>query len=141
MRSSGTFRIPAGVSPCSGEMRLRMAGDRSRSSASLRAAVPRKSGLAKFDHLPCQPTVCAGRLGVACVGSYGSANERCLAEANRLPNHVLEDVVVPQIAHLLEHVATEDRAAVVESRQQPEHLKTRVQALGADLSYDVHQGG
>src|SRR4051794_35429106 len=140
IRSRGTLRIPAGVSPSAGEMRLRMAGERSRSSASLRAAVPRKSGLAKFDHLPCQAAVCTGCLCIACVRSNGPADEWSLAESHGLADHVLEDVMVAQVAHLLEHVTPENRSPVVEGRQQAEHLQPRVETLRADLRDDVHQG-
>src|SRR3954451_2789206 len=139
MRSRGTFRIPAGVSPSWGDIRLRIAGDSSRSSASLRAAVPRKSGLAKFDHLTCQPAVCARCLGIARVRSHRPTDEWCLAEPDGLTNHVLEDVMVSEVTHLLKHVASEDCPAVVERRQQAEHLESGVQAFRPNLRDHIHQ--
>ena len=65
----------------SGERRLMMAGESSRSSERRRAAVPRKSGLAKFDHLPCQPAVCARGIRVAWRKTVtGLPDQRRLAE-------------------------------------------------------------
>src|SRR5687768_4234781 len=112
MRSSGTLRTPAGRSLASGEISDRMAGERSRSSASRRAAVPRKSGLAKLDYLPRETAIGPRRFRVSGVRRDGSADERCLAESNGLLDHVFEDVMVTHVAQLLEHVAAEDGAAV-----------------------------
>src|SRR6188508_2045920 len=115
------FLMPGGLLLPSGERRLRTAGESSRSSASRRAAVPRKSGLAKLDHLPREPTVSTRRIRVACVRRYRSADQRRLAESYCLLDHVLEDVVIAHVAQLLEHVASEDGASVVERRQQTQH--------------------
>src|SRR4051794_24759753 len=139
MLSKGIVRTPVGVSPSSGEMRLRIAGDSSRSSARRRAAVPRKSGLGKFDYLPCQPAVRARCFSVARVRRHRPADERCLAEADRLPNHAVENVLIAQVAHLLEHVAAQDRATVIERREEAEYAQLRVQALAPYLGDDVHQ--
>src|SRR3954470_17446602 len=97
-----------------------MAGERSRSSASRLAAVPRKSGLAKLDHLPCQPTISAGRFGIARIRRHRATDERSLAQSDGLADHVVKDVVVAEIAHLLEHVAAKDRATVIERGKQPQ---------------------
>src|SRR5215213_1859263 len=127
MWSSGTFLIPGGLALPSGEMRLRMAGESSRSSASRRAAVPRKSGLAKLDHLPREPTVGTRRIRVAGVRRHRSADQRRFAQSYRLLDHVLEDVAIAHVPQFLEHVASEDGAAVIERREQTQHAKSRVE--------------
>ncbi len=64
MRSTGSTRTPRLRWDCSGESRLTIAGDSSRSSESRRAAAARKSVLAKFDHLPCQLAIRASGIRV-----------------------------------------------------------------------------
>src|SRR5207245_3939220 len=55
------------------------------------------------------------------------AGGRSLSDPHRLTDDGPEDLVVAEVAERVEHVAAEDRAAVVERRQHPEHLQLRVQ--------------
>src|SRR5687768_14452706 len=98
--------MPTGRSLPSGESRLNTAGDNSRSSARRRAAVLRKSGLAKFDNLPGEAAVRARGIRVARVRRYRAAHQWCLAETHGLLDHVFEDVVIAKVAQLREHVAS-----------------------------------
>ena len=63
MRSTGITLTPVERWVVSGDSRLTIAGGSSRSSESRRAAAARKSGLAKFDHLPGELAIGAGGLG------------------------------------------------------------------------------
>src|SRR5438132_3591051 len=56
------------------------------------------------------------------------AGGRRFADPHRLTDDGPEDLVVAEVAERIEHVAAEDRAAVVEGGQHPEHLELRVQA-------------
>ena len=69
MRSTGTILTPVDGWVVSGDSRLTIAGGSSRSSDSRRAAAARKSGLAKFDHLPGELAIGARGLGRAGVAS------------------------------------------------------------------------
>src|SRR2546428_1196160 len=55
------------------------------------------------------------------------AGGRCLAHLHRLADDRVEHLVVAELAQRIEHVPREDRAAVVEGRQQSEHLQLRVE--------------
>src|SRR5207302_9570754 len=55
------------------------------------------------------------------------ASGRRLADPHRLTDDGPEDLVVAEIAQRVEHVAPEDRAAVVERGEHPEHLELRVE--------------
>src|SRR5438034_5090763 len=112
---------------------------RSRSSASRRAAVARKSGLAKVDHLLCQLAERAGRVRARRVRRYGATGERGFTELDGLLHDRAEDVVVAEIVELFEHLAPEDRAPVVEGRQEAEDLEVAIEALGADLGDHLDQ--
>src|SRR3989304_6331573 len=112
---------------------------RSRSSASLRAAVARKSGLAKVDHLLCQLAEGPCRIRVPRVRRDRTAGERRLTEPDGLLHDRAEDVVVSQVVELLEHLAPEDRPAVVEGREEAEDLEVAIKTLGPDLPDHLDQ--
>src|SRR5450432_2825392 len=134
MRLTGTWRTPRLRVEPSGDSRLITAGPSSRSSDRRRAAVARKSVLAKFDHLPRQLTIGPGRVGARCVRRNWPSRERSLTQLDRIPNDRVEDVV------LVEHLAAEDRAAVVERGQQAEDAQVAIQ-LGPDRVDHLDQGG
>src|SRR6478609_6531381 len=125
--SSGTMRTPLLRWVCSGERRLTIAGERSRSSESRRAAAARKSVLLKFDHLPRELAVGASRVRRAGVRRDGPADERRLAQLHCLPDDRGEDVVIADDAELVEHVLREIGPTVVERRQQAENLEVLVE--------------
>src|SRR5579859_6821559 len=68
------------------------------------------------------------------------AGGRRFADLHRLTDDGPEDLVVTEVAQRVEHVASEDRAAVVERRQHPEDLELRVQPLLHRLD-DLEQRG
>ncbi len=68
----------------------------------------------------------------------GRADERGLAELDRVADDAVEDVVVADDAQLVEHVAREVRPAVVERRQQSEDPQVAVQ-LEPDRVDDLDQ--
>src|SRR5437899_8128887 len=89
-----------------------IAGESSRSSDSRRAATARKSGLAKFDHLPGELAVRASGFRGTGVGRDRPAGQRRFAELHRVADDAREDVVVADHAQLVQHVAGEVRPAV-----------------------------
>ena len=111
----------------SGDSRLTMAGDSSRSSDSRRAAVARKSGLAKVDHLPGELAVGPRGVGGPGVRRDRSADERRLAELHGIADDGVEDVMVADDTQLVEHVAGEVRPGVEECRQQAEDPEVAVE--------------
>src|ERR1035437_7189128 len=124
--SSGTLRTPL-VLPPSAERRLTMDGESSRSSERRRAAFARKSGLAKFDDLLRELAECPGGLGAAGVSGDRATGERCLAELHGVPDDRVEDVVLAELAQLVEHLAAQDRASVVERRKQAQDAEIAIQ--------------
>src|SRR5512140_1413537 len=135
--SSGTLRTPL-VLPPSAERRLTMDGESSRSSERRRAAYARKSGLAKFDDLLRQLSECPGRLGAARICGDRATGERRLAQLHGVPDDRVEDVVLAELAQLVEHLAAEDRSSVVERRQEAQDVEVPVQ-LGPNGDDDLHQ--
>src|ERR1035437_4286800 len=117
MRLTGTCRTPRLRIAPSGERRLMTAGPSSRSSDRRRAAVARKSVLAKFDPLPCQLTIGPSRVGARGIRRNRPAGERRFTELHRVPDDRVEDVMVAQFAQLVEHFPAKDCPAVVERRQ------------------------
>src|SRR5690242_17144524 len=105
MRSTGITRTPTLLPTCSGDRRLTMAGESSRSSDRRRAAAARKSGLAKVDHLPGKLAVRPRGLGTPGVGRDRPARERRFPELDGVPDDAGEDVMVADDAQLVEHVA------------------------------------
>src|SRR3954451_1883304 len=126
---TGMTRTPT-VRPSSAgsaESRLTIAGESSRSSERRRAAAARKSGLAKIDHLPSEIAVRPGGVGAAGIGRDRPAGKRRLTELDRVADDAVEHVVVTDHAQLVEHVAGEVRASVVERWQQAEDPEIAVQ--------------
>src|SRR5689334_14678222 len=138
IRSTWTMRTPTLRVGPSGESRLTMAGESSRSSESRRAAAARKSGRAKVHHLPCQFTVRAGGFAAASVGRDRPPDERSLTELHGIANDAAEDVVIADDPQLVEHVAREIGAAVIERRQQAEDPEVPVQ-LQTDRVDHLHE--
>src|SRR6476620_2206137 len=120
MRSTFTIRTPTLRVGPSGDSRLTIAGESSRSSESRRAAAARKSGRAKVHHLPCQFTVRAGGFAAASVCRDRPADEGSLAELHGVSDDAAEDVVIADDAQLVEHVSREVGTPVIERRQQAE---------------------
>src|SRR4029078_12410440 len=105
MRSTCTIRTPTLRVGPSGDSRLTIAGESSRSSESRRAAAARKSGRAKVQQLPCQFTARAGSLASHGVRRDRPADEGSLAELHGVPDDASEDVVVAADAQPVETVA------------------------------------
>src|SRR5687767_4416123 len=62
------------------------------------------------------------RVGPWFVYADRDAGRGRLADLHRLPDHRVEHLVIAELAQRVEHVASQDRARVVERRQQFEHL-------------------
>src|SRR5688572_11497327 len=140
MRSTGTIRTPTLRVGESFDSRLTMAGESSRSSDRRRAAVARKSGRAKFHHLPCEVAVCSRGVAASGVGRDRASDQRRLAELYGISDDAGEDVVIADDAQLVEHVASKVRAAVVERGQQPEDPQVAVE-LEPDRVDDLDEVG
>src|SRR5687768_2865574 len=140
MRSTGMMRTPTLRVGESFDSRLTMAGESSRSSDRRRAAVARKSGRAKFDHLPRE--VAVGSRGVAASGVRRdrASDQRRLAELHGIPDDAGEDVVIADDPELVEHVSSEVGAPVVERRQEPEDAQVAVE-LEPDRVDDLDEVG
>src|SRR6478609_2809568 len=123
----GMTRTPTLRPASSGLSRLMIAGESSLSSDRRRAAAARKSGLAKFDHLPGKVAVGAGGFRRPGVRGDRTACKRRLAELHRVADDAAEHVVVTDDAQLVEHVAREVRPAIEERRQQTEDPEVAVQ--------------
>src|SRR5438105_12798313 len=78
------------------------------------------------------------RLGV--VDGDRHARGRRFADLHRLTDDGPEDLMVAEVSQGLEHVAAEDRAAVVERRQHAEHLQLGVEPILDGLD-DLEGGG
>src|SRR5258705_2454899 len=100
MWSTGTIRTPTDRVGLSGDSRLTIAGESSRSSDSRRAAAARKSVRAKVDHLPGEFAIGTGRIAGGGVRGDGTTDEGRLAELHGLADDAGEDVVVADDAQL-----------------------------------------
>src|SRR3954451_8078462 len=101
MRSTGMTRTPTLRPMLSGERRLTIAGDSSRSSDSRRAAAARKSGLAKVDHLSSELAIGPSGLGGTGVGRDRPTGQRRLAQLDGVPDDAGEDMVIADDAQLV----------------------------------------
>src|ERR1035437_7043325 len=136
-RSIGMLRTPD-VRPPSAERRLTMDGESSRSSERRRAAYARKSGLAKFDDLLRELSECPGSLGAARVGGNRATGQRRFAELHGVPDDRVEDVMLAELSQLVEHLAPQDRASVIEGWQQAQDAEVAAQ-LGPDRGDDLYE--
>src|SRR5512141_2031453 len=94
MRSTGMTLTPVERCVVSGDRRLTMAGESSRSSDSRRAAAARKSGLAKLNDLPGELAVRLRRLRGSSIGGDRTSHERRLSQLDAGSDDGGEDVVV-----------------------------------------------
>src|SRR5688500_7481721 len=62
-------------------------------------------------------------VGAGLVDRDGHSRGGRLTDLHGLPNDRLEDLVVREIAQRIEHVATQDRAAVIEGGEEAQHLE------------------
>src|SRR5437762_7225290 len=122
--SSGISRTAVGVRAAS---RLMIPGCASDSWAKIRFPASRKDlvfgrSLVSTDDLPCE--IDERLRGVRLLVVFGDRHARGgrLADLHGLADDRVEDLVVPDLLQRLEHVAAEDRAAVVERREHAEHF-------------------
>src|ERR1019366_552352 len=140
IRLTGTCRTPRLRVEPSDESRLITAGLSSRSSDRRRAAVARKSVLAKFNDLPCQLPIGSSRIGACGIRRHRPAGERRFAQLHGIPDDRIKDVMVAELAQLVEHLPAQDCPTVVERRKQAEYAQVAVQ-LGPDRVDHFDQGG
>src|SRR5215831_13722712 len=110
------MRTPTERVGLSGERRLTIAGESSRSSDSRRAAAARKSVRGKVDHLPGEFAIDPCGVAVAGVGRDGPTDQRRFPELHRVADDAAEDVVIADDTQLVQHVASEVRPTVEERR-------------------------
>src|SRR6267143_5243455 len=126
--STGISRTAVGVRAAS---RLMMPGCTSASCRKIRSPASRKDFLGRLlvstDHLLRE--VDEASCGVALGLVHGDRNARGgrFADLYGLTDHRGEHLVISEILERVEHVAREDRAAVIERREQPVHLETWVE--------------
>src|SRR2546430_6421264 len=126
--SSGMSRTAVGVRAAS---RLMMPGCDSVSCWNIRSPASRKDFLGRLlvstDHLLRQVHEALCRIALGLVHGDRDARGGRFADLYGLSDHSGEDLVISQILQRVEHVAREDRAAVVERRQQAIYLETWIQ--------------
>src|SRR6266542_2206156 len=138
--STGMSRIEFGL--CEAR-RLTIPCCASRSCWKMRVPASRNDfpeGLLSIDHLLREIEEGLGRVGARVVHGDRYAGCRRFADLHRLADDRLEHLVVAEIAQRLEHVPREDRAAVVEGRQEAEHRELGVEP-GLDRLDDLQQRG
>src|SRR4051794_28882925 len=140
MWSIGTIRTPTLRVGESGESRLTIAGESSRSSDRRRAAAARKSGRAKIHHLSRKLAIRARRVARTGIRRDRPPDEWRLAELYGVPDDAREHVVVADHLQFLEHVLRKIRAAVIEGGQQAEDPEIAVQ-LESDRVDDLDEVG
>src|SRR4029079_5840560 len=124
--SSGSSRTAVGVRAA---RRLMMPGWASDSCWKIRLPASRKDFLCddgllvSTDHLPREIAEALCRVRTRLVHGDGYAGRRRLADLHRLPDHGVEHLVIAELAQRVEHVAPEDRARVIERRQESEHFQ------------------
>src|SRR5207253_4553137 len=87
----------------------------------------RGRSLVSTDDLPCEIDVRLRGVRLLVVFSDRDARGGRLTDLHRLANYGIEDLMVTEILERLEHVAAKDRAAVVEGREQAEHLELGIE--------------
>ncbi len=75
--------------------------------------------LAKFDHLLCQVAERASGGGMGRVFRDRLSGQGRLPELHGLLDHGREDAVITELSQVLQHLAREHGAAVIEGGQQP----------------------
>src|SRR2546428_11840430 len=128
--SSGSSRTAVGVRAAS---RLMIPGWESLSCAKIRLPASRKDlvfgrSLVSTDDLPCEIDERLRGVRLPVVFGDRHACGGCLADLHGLADDGVEDLVIPDLLERVEHVASEDRAAVIEGREHAEHFHVRVQA-------------
>src|SRR5437899_439752 len=129
--SSGMSRTAVGVRAA---RRLMMTGSASISCWKMRVPASRKllpwrgGLLVSTNNLLCEVDEALGRVGARLIDGDRDARGGGLADLHRLTDHRVEDLVVAQVLERIEHVTPEDRPAVVEGREQAQHLELGVEA-------------
>src|SRR6266540_3304137 len=130
--SSGSSRTAVGVRAA---RRLMMPGCASVSCWKIRLPASRKDFLlcedgllVSTDHLLREVDKALRRVRARLVDGDGNAGCRRFADLHRLPDHGVEHLVIAELAQRVEHVAPEDRARVIERRQQSEHFQLWIEA-------------
>src|SRR2546428_2167948 len=126
--SSGRSRTAVGVRAAS---RLMMPGCTSASCWKIRSPASRKDFLGRLlvstDHLLRQVDEALCRIALGLVHGDRDACGGRFADLYGLPDHGGEYLVIAEILQRVEHVAREDRSAVVERREQAVHLEAWIQ--------------
>src|SRR2546423_3667587 len=133
--SSGMSRTAVGVRAAS---RLMIPGCTSASCRKIRSPASRKDFLGRLlvstDHLLRQVDEASCSIALGLVDGDRNARGGRFADLYGLTDHGGEHLVISEILERVEHVAREDRAAVIERREQPVHLETwgepRLHGLG-----------
>src|SRR5437899_2065880 len=128
--SSGSSRTAVGVRAA---RRLMMPLSTSLSCWKMRLPASRKLLpwrvlLVSTDYLLRKVDKALGRVGARLVDGDRDAGSGGLADLHRLSDHGVEDLVVAEVLERIEHVASENRPAVIERRQQAQHLESGVEA-------------
>src|SRR3989475_10348653 len=126
--SSGRSRTAVGVRAAS---RLMMPGCTSASCWKIRSPASRKDFrgrlLVSTDHLLRQIDEALRRIALGLVHGDRDARGRGFSDLYGLSDHGGEHLVISEIFQRVEHVAREDRSAVVERRKQAVHLEAWIQ--------------
>src|SRR5437773_4821408 len=127
--STGISRTAVGVRAAS---RLMMPGCTSASCWKIRSPASRNDFrgrlLVSTDHLLRQIDEALCRIALGLVHGDRDARGGGFPDLDGLSDHGGEHLVIPEIFERVEHVAREDRSAVVERGKQTVHLQIRIQA-------------